>query len=235
MANLDSRDKRGSAISKLGIITIFPNADGSDADTTPQRMQVAGLYSGISAIEPIEPVDLWIDIVLQGIDALNGADPLVIIGRYKPSMGDFVFTDETAKNRIKFPDDLADALSFKEGINSYMTFVTTNGSEGITIGKTLTLTSGFKANLVTKTGAYTTTADDYTILCDASGGSFTITLIALASHLEGMYHIKKIDSSGNFITVDGNGGETIDGAATAVLTVQDESLTIQAGFEWGIL
>ena len=99
----------------------------------------------------------------------------------------------------------------------------------------LALTGGFKANLVTKTGAYTTTADDYTILCDASGGSFTLTLIALASHLEGIYHIKKTDSSANTVTLDGNGGETIDGALTAVLTTQYESITIQAGSEWGIL
>ncbi len=96
--------------------------------------------------------------------------------------------------------------------------------------------TGLTLGLVTKTGTYTTTVNDYTILCDASGGSFTINLIALASHLGGMYNIVKIDSSGNSVTVDGDSAETIDGAETAVLTVQYESVSIQAGSaEWVIL
>lgn len=100
----------------------------------------------------------------------------------------------------------------------------------------LALTGGFKANLVTKTGNYTTTADDYTILCDASGGSFTIDLLAAASYTNGIYHLKKIDSSANTIPVDGNGSETIDGALTAVLTAPYESITIQSdGSNWWII
>lgn len=100
----------------------------------------------------------------------------------------------------------------------------------------LALTGGFKANLVTKTGAYTATADDYTILCNASGGSFTITLPAVASHTNRIYNIKKIDSSANAVTVDGNNSETIDDGTTAILTTQYESITIQSdGSEWWIL
>ena len=100
----------------------------------------------------------------------------------------------------------------------------------------LTLTGGFKANLVTKTGNYTATSNDYTIICNATSGSFTITLPAVASHTNRMYHIKKIDSSANTVTVDGNGAETIDDATTAVLTTQYESITIQSdGSEWWII
>lgn len=97
-------------------------------------------------------------------------------------------------------------------------------------------TKGFIAGLVTKTGAYTATAADYTIICNASGGAFTITLPAAASHTGRIYHIKKIDSSVNAVTVDGNVSETIDDGLTAVLTVQYESITIQSdGSEWWIL
>lgn len=99
----------------------------------------------------------------------------------------------------------------------------------------LALTGGFRANLVTKTGNYTTTADDYTINCDASGASRTITLIDIASYPRGIYKIKKIDSSANTVTVDGDGSETIDGALTAVLTAQYESITVQNDTtEWWI-
>ena len=97
-------------------------------------------------------------------------------------------------------------------------------------------TKGFIGNLVTKTSGYTATATDYTIMCNASGGSFTITLPAAASHADRIYHIKKIDSSANTVTVDGNASETIDDGLTAILTVQYESITIQSdGSEWWIL
>jgi len=39
----------------------------------------------------------------------------------------------TTENLIKFPDNLPNALSFMEGANAYLTFVTTDGSEGISI------------------------------------------------------------------------------------------------------
>lgn len=97
-------------------------------------------------------------------------------------------------------------------------------------------TKGFKPTLVTKTGNYTATATDYTIICNASGGSFTITLPAAASHTDRVYNIKKIDSSANTITVDGNSSETIDDSTTAILTTQYESITIQSdGSEWWII
>lgn len=95
---------------------------------------------------------------------------------------------------------------------------------------------GLQANLVTKTGAYTATASDFTIICNAFGGAFTITLPAVASHTGRIYHIKKIDSSANTVTVDGNSSETIDDSITAILTAQYESITIQSdGSEWWII
>ena len=106
---------------------------------------------------------------------------------------------------------------------------------GLTINGTLD-TDGFIGATVEKSSGYTATASDFAIMCDASGGGFTITLPAAASHTGRVYHIKKIDSSGNIVTVDGNSSETIDDATTAVLTTQYESITIQSdGDEWFIL
>jgi len=47
------------------------------------------------------------------------------------------FTGATTENLIEFPDALAVALAFKEGANSYLTFVSSDGSEKIELGKKL--------------------------------------------------------------------------------------------------
>jgi hypothetical protein len=96
-------------------------------------------------------------------------------------------------------------------------------------------TKAFRPNIVTKTGAYTATSLDHTILCDASGGAFPITLPAAATVTGIIYYIKKIDSSASNVTIDGDGAD-IDGDPTAVITTQNESLMIQSdGSSWYIL
>ena len=96
---------------------------------------------------------------------------------------------------------------------------------------------GLVIQAIAKTGAYTLTAIDDFVECDASGGAFIITLPAVASTTTGkVYHIKKIDSSANVVTVDGNASETIDDGTTASITTQYECITIiNNGSEWWIL
>jgi len=77
-----------------------------------------------------------------------------------------------------------------------------------------------------KTGNHTLTATDFVILCDASGGSFTITLPAVASYVGKQYHVKKIDTTTNTVTVNANGTETIDGTLTLVLAARWDSAHI---------
>ena len=91
------------------------------------------------------------------------------------------------------------------------------GSAGIT---------GLKIGTTNKTTGYTATLTDDFISADASGGAFTITLPAVATATGKVYYIKKIDATGNPITIDGNGAETIDGAATAIINAQYESITL---------
>lgn len=88
----------------------------------------------------------------------------------------------------------------------------------------------------TKTANYTVTeADrDKLILVDATSGAVTITLLAAATAGDGFrVAIKKIDSSGNAVTIDGNGSETIDGNATSTLSTQyDSDNLISDGSNW---
>jgi len=98
------------------------------------------------------------------------------------------------------------------------------------------LIKGLHLNIVAKTENYTATAIDDTIICDATGGAFTITLPAASTVSGKIYNIKKIDVSANAVTIDGDDSETIDDAATKALSSQYDSLTIQSsGAEWWII
>lgn len=89
-------------------------------------------------------------------------------------------------------------------------------------------------------GVYTssTTLDEraFNVICDATGGAFTLTLPAVADCRGRIYFIKKIDASANAVTIDGNGAQTIDGAATYVINAQYNAVTIVAGSsEWHVI
>lgn len=80
-----------------------------------------------------------------------------------------------------------------------------------------------------KSSAYTilTTDRNKLILVDATGGAVTITLPAAATAEDGFsVTIKKIDSSTNAVTIDGDASETIDGATTYVISSQYESVSV---------
>lgn len=95
---------------------------------------------------------------------------------------------------------------------------------------------GFSSAIASKSANYTATADDFTLLVDASGGNKTITLPAASGNTGKIYVIKKTDSSGNTVTIDGDGSETIDGATTKVISTQYVSFMIQCdGSNWWVI
>jgi hypothetical protein len=74
------------------------------------------------------------------------------------------------------------------------------------------------------------------VLCDAAGGAILITLIEADGNVGRNYYVKKIDSSANTVTVSGATGDLLDEGATAVLTIQYESITtVSDGTGWWIL
>ncbi|MFJ7269423.1 hypothetical protein ACIQV3_22725 [Streptomyces sp. NPDC099050] len=87
----------------------------------------------------------------------------------------------------------------------------------------------------TVTASTTVRVIDEVLLVDATAGAITITLISAAS-TPNQYTIKKVDASVNTVTIDGAGSETIDGAATKVLTTQWETVTvIPSGGNWYVV
>lgn len=75
-----------------------------------------------------------------------------------------------------------------------------------------------------------------TILVDAASGDLTIDLPAATACKGRLYCVKKIDSTTNTITIDGNGTETIDGDLVKQINIQYVSITIQSdGSNWYII
>jgi hypothetical protein len=73
-------------------------------------------------------------------------------------------------------------------------------------------------------------------LCDATSAAFTVTLPKAALHPRRDLIVKKIDASGNAVTVEGDGAETIDGAANVALSGQwDFVQVISDGTSWSII
>lgn len=73
-------------------------------------------------------------------------------------------------------------------------------------------------------------------MIDCSNTSVTITLGAASSNKRTIHTIKKIDSSGNSVTIDANGSEKIDGELTVELKLQYSYITIICdGTEWFII
>jgi len=111
----------------------------------------------------------------------------------------------------------------------------TNGVGTITIANTGT---SFSPTTVANSVSYTEagTTGFKTSLCDATGGAIVVTLPLVASATGLIYTVKKIDSSANTVTLDGNGVETIDGVTTQVISAQYDSLTITSdGSTWWII
>ena len=70
---------------------------------------------------------------------------------------------------------------------------------------------------------------------DATSGNLTITLLTAVGRVRGVT-VKKVDSSANTVTVDTTSSQTIDGALTAVLTSEGESIDVVSdNANWSII
>ena len=85
----------------------------------------------------------------------------------------------------------------------------------------------------TKTAAYTLTATDSIIKADATAAAFTLTLPTAVGIAGRMYTVKRVNAGVNAVTVDAAGAQTIDGAATHVLSAQWQTVRLVSdGVGW---
>jgi hypothetical protein len=110
----------------------------------------------------------------------------------------------------------------------------------IDVSKNFALAAGFQRPVVSKTANYTAVETDSIIFCDASGGSFTITLPAANIAGAGFsmsLRIKRIDTTvANTVTVARAGGDTIDGGTSFVMgPLQACDLENDGSSKWGVV
>lgn len=93
-----------------------------------------------------------------------------------------------------------------------------------------------RANVDSVDAAITLNDGHDVVLCDATSAAFTVTLPKAAPNKGKLYRLKKVDSSANAITIDGDGSETIDGATTQSLASQwDIAWVFSNGTAWFLL
>jgi hypothetical protein len=94
---------------------------------------------------------------------------------------------------------------------------------------------GFAIPLIRVTTSYTVKNTDGTIIADATLNPLSVVMPLAPSPAGRTFHIKKIDSTVNAITVLGN-GRTIDDVTSFTLKTQYECVTVQwDGTEWWIV
>lgn len=88
-----------------------------------------------------------------------------------------------------------------------------------------------------KTSTYAILSTDYTVLTDASGGSFSATLPTAVGITGKIYVIKRADQTfANAVTIATTSSQTIDGITTQHLATQYESIMVQSdGSNWQML
>ena len=163
-------------------------------------------------------------VAITKVDINGGAIDGTVIGANSAAAGTFTSLDVTDGDitnvgdinvdsvssdagsfDLLLDDNTAAALEIKEGSNAYMTFVTTNSSEQITVDKKLVVSNGvtFESNTV-----------------DINGGAIDGAVIGANSAAAGTF--TTVDTSGN-VTVGGN--LTVNGTTTSIesttLTIED--------------
>jgi len=98
---------------------------------------------------------------------------------------------------------------------------------------TIDLQGSMSFKTVSKTGNYTVTANDFRILCDGTGGGFTVTLPSASSLSGRTYEITKVDGASTVIKV---AATSISGVPSIPLTAPEDSITVASdGTNWWMI
>lgn len=163
-------------------------------------------------------------ITIQGSDNLSVEGGVIILPAGSASSPSINFGNASGDSNTGIYWVGADQIGISTGGTLRATFSTT--ALTLASGYNLTLTAatlttqGLVAGITTKTDNYTATATDHTIIFNIATAK-TLSLPAAASHTGRIYFVKNLSTSSDDLTIDPNGGELIDGAAT---------LPVPAGF-----
>jgi len=139
----------------------------------------------------------------------------------RDSAADWTSNDPTlAQGEIGYETDTG-KFKFGDGTNPWSSLAYANPDESI---------------LANSTGYTVTDNDGYSyIMVSSSCSAKTITLPTAADNSNREVTIKKVDSNSGYVTIDGEGAETIDGSTTKRLATQYSFMQlISDGTEWHV-
>lgn len=135
------------------------------------------------------------------------------------------------------PGGVSTATQTFGGAKNFRDSLTVGLAQGTAANSTFQLNGSMATNITNKTANYTVTAADNTILADASGGAFTITLPSPSGLNGRMYTIKKIGTGGidNAVTITPTSGN-IDGGSSYIIYNDWTFVTLQTdGSNWYVI
>jgi hypothetical protein len=147
-----------------------------------------------------------------------------------PGGVDIILADTTQMVALLYDATLEKWIVFNSVVNAaLLTKVNTYSAENI-------FTKSMRHAYTSVSSNTTLDATHEIVSVDASGGARTITLPTAVGINGRCYTIRKLDSSGNAVTINGDGAETINGSATKVLAAQyDFAEVCSNGTNWDVI
>lgn len=245
-ASLDVILENATATSEVGTMKFNVAQAGSVSEV--MRVDGTAGYVGIGATDPSSKLHVFQNDNNNTVLQLLTLERNKAIGAGAAGLGSQIaFLLEDAGDLEEHADIDARMITAVEGSeDAALEFrVTTDGTNDKLLmgiigdqGGAVSFFGGVEFPVKSITGATTLTRADYFVKADAAGGAFTVSLPgAGAANLTGhIYIIKRMNAGGNNVTIDPNGAETIDGAATFDLATQYASIMIISdGSNWLII
>ena len=198
-------------------------------NTSKDRRHWTNITNAVANITlDLTTADQW--VVADGSSAVVGIT-LPASDSSSAGMTVYVFVEDTSNAVTLIPDG-------SDTINGLAATSTLGQGDFVTVrclgdGNWVVLSENIASGAAPKTidntdSPYTVLDTDGLILADATSGAITVNLPTAVGRPGRQVAVKKVDASGNAVTVDGAGSETIDGSLTEVITVQYNSPTMES-------
>lgn len=212
---------------------ILDFSDGFSTETEPQQgtLQYDNATSGLTATK----VKTAIDELADAQDNTE-TDVTALDGRLTTAEGDITDLENGKLNlsTVTTKGDIlaatASATIARLGVGSNGQVLTADSAEASGL-KWAAVAGGSSAVDTISTSATISTSNDF-ILVNTSGGAVTLTLPTAVGNTGKIFTFKLIDAT-NVLTIDGDGAETVEGAATRTVTHSNKTYSIISdGTNW---